>query len=116
MVQLVRGARQWFLTTWVWLECRSGACPCKNSNKDRAGILRVRLKSSVSRQAKLFKAYIELELQLGAVERVRKLYQKFLEWAPETCAAWCKFAELERDLNEKARTRRGPTLSPVMRP
>jgi len=54
-------------------------------------------------QAKLFKAYIELELQLGAIERVRKLYQKFLEWAPETCAAWCKFAELERDLNEKAR-------------
>ena len=54
-------------------------------------------------QAKLFKAYIEQELQLGAVERVRKLYQKFLEWAPENCAAWCKFAELERDLNEKAR-------------
>ena len=37
------------------------------------------------------------------MERVRKLYQKFLEWAPENCAAWCKFAELERDLNEKAR-------------
>jgi len=61
-----------------------------------------------STQAKLFKAYIELELQLGAIERVRKLYQKFLEWAPETCAAWCKFAELERDLNEKARARARP--------
>lgn len=62
------------------------------------------------RQAKLFKAYIELELQLGAVERVRKLYQKFLEWAPENCAAWCKFAELERDLNEKARRAQGTPI------
>jgi len=44
---------------------------------------------------------------------VRKLYQKFLEWAPETCAAWCKFAELERDLNEKARARGRPGALPL---
>ena len=39
-----------------------------------------------------------MELQLGAIERVRTLYAKFLEWAPAHCGAWCKFAELERSL------------------
>ncbi len=31
-------------------------------------------------KAKLFRFYIDMELQLGAVERCRQLYQKFLEW------------------------------------
>lgn len=56
-------------------------------------------------KAKLFRAYIELEVQLGAIERVRTLYQKFLEWAPSNCAAWCKFADLERSLGELDRAR-----------
>ena len=56
-------------------------------------------------KAKLFRAYIELELQLGTIERVRTLYQKFLEWAPANCAAWCKFADLERSLGELDRAR-----------
>ncbi|KAK9915014.1 hypothetical protein WJX75_003619 [Coccomyxa subellipsoidea] len=56
-------------------------------------------------KAKLFRAYIELELQMGAIERVRTLYQKFLEWAPANCAAWCKFADLERSLGELDRAR-----------
>ena len=46
-----------------------------------------------------------MELQLGAVERVRTLYAKFLEWAPAHCGAWCKFAELERSLGELDRAR-----------
>ena len=31
-------------------------------------------------KAKLFSFYIGLEMQLGAIERARTLYQKFLEW------------------------------------
>ena len=48
----------------------------------------------------IFKTYIEIELQLGNLNRCRILYQKYLEWAPANCYAWTKFAELERSLGE----------------
>ncbi|PHU25581.1 Crooked neck-like protein 1 [Capsicum chinense] len=54
---------------------------------------------------KVFKKYIEIELHLGNIDRCRKLYEKYLEWSPENCYAWSKFAELERSLNEMERAR-----------
>ncbi|XP_074567054.1 uncharacterized protein LOC141823689 [Curcuma longa] len=54
---------------------------------------------------KIFKQYIEIELQLGNVTRCRALYEKYLEWAPANCYAWCKYAEFERTLNETERAR-----------
>ncbi|KAK9073706.1 hypothetical protein SSX86_006300 [Deinandra increscens subsp. villosa] len=54
---------------------------------------------------KIFKKYIEIELQLGNIDRCRKLYEKYLEWSPENCYAWSKYAELERSLNETERAR-----------
>ncbi|AES77037.1 putative tetratricopeptide-like helical domain-containing protein [Medicago truncatula] len=54
---------------------------------------------------KIFKKYIEIELQLGNIDRCRKLYEKYLEWTPENCYAWCKYAELERSLAETERAR-----------
>ncbi|KAG8364176.1 hypothetical protein BUALT_Bualt19G0099800 [Buddleja alternifolia] len=54
---------------------------------------------------KIFKKYIEIELQLGNIERCRKLYEKYLEWSPEKCYAWTKFAELGRSLAETERVR-----------
>ena len=45
---------------------------------------------------KIFKAYIELELQLGNFDRVRKIYEKFIECQPENSIAWIKYSELER--------------------
>lgn len=54
---------------------------------------------------KLFNGYIELELQLGNVDRCRRLYEKLLEFAPENCFAWTKFAELEKSLDEIDRCR-----------
>ena len=51
------------------------------------------------------RSYIELELQLGEIERVRTLYQKYLQWAPANCGAWCKYAEVEQSLGELARVR-----------
>lgn len=53
----------------------------------------------------IFKKYIEIELQLGNIDRCRKLYEKYLEWAPENCYAWSKYAELERSLSETERAR-----------
>ena len=54
---------------------------------------------------KIFKKYIEIELHLGNIDRCRKLYEKYLEWSPENCYAWSKFAELERSLYETERAR-----------
>jgi crooked neck len=52
---------------------------------------------------KIFKAYIELELQLGNIERCRTIYEKYIECQPDNSAAWVKYAELERSLDEKER-------------
>ncbi|KAJ8275018.1 hypothetical protein COCON_G00096430 [Conger conger] len=54
---------------------------------------------------KLFKGYIELELQLREFDRCRKLYEKYLEFAPENCTTWIKFAELETILGDTDRAR-----------
>lgn len=54
---------------------------------------------------KIFDAYIELELQLGNVDRCRTIYEKYLETFPSNCNAWIKFAHLERDLRENERAR-----------
>ncbi|ELV12997.1 Crooked neck-like protein 1 [Tupaia chinensis] len=54
---------------------------------------------------KLFKVYIELELQLREFDRCRKLYEKFLEFGPENCTSWIKFAELETILGDIERAR-----------
>ena len=53
----------------------------------------------------LRRSYIDLELQLGEIERVRTLYQKYLQWAPARCGAWCKYAEVEAGLGELGRAR-----------
>ncbi|CAF1959224.1 unnamed protein product [Brassica oleracea var. botrytis] len=54
----------------------------------------------VERTRDIFKNYIEIELQLGNIDRCRKLYELYLEWFPENCYAWSKYAELERSLAE----------------
>ncbi|XP_062621524.1 crooked neck-like protein 1 [Saccostrea cucullata] len=52
---------------------------------------------------KLYRGYIELELQLREFERCRILYEKFLEFAPENCTTWMKYAELETILGDTER-------------
>ncbi|KAJ3313057.1 NineTeen Complex (NTC) component [Blyttiomyces sp. JEL0837] len=54
---------------------------------------------------KLFKGYIELEMALREYDRVRKLYEKYLEWNPANCPAWIRYAELERSLFDNDRAR-----------
>uniref|UniRef100_A0A3Q0S498 Crooked neck-like protein 1 n=1 Tax=Amphilophus citrinellus TaxID=61819 RepID=A0A3Q0S498_AMPCI len=54
---------------------------------------------------KLLKGYIELELQLREFDRCRKLYEKYLEFTPENCTTWIKFAELETILGDTDRAR-----------
>jgi crooked neck len=56
-------------------------------------------------KVKLFRGYIDLEIQLREFDRCRILYQKFLEFDPENCVTWMKFAELETLLGEIDRAR-----------
>jgi crooked neck len=54
---------------------------------------------------KLFRTYINLEYSLGNVERVRVLYQKYLEFNPNGCSIWKDFATFESRLSEVDRAR-----------
>lgn len=54
---------------------------------------------------KLFRGYIDLEIQLREFDRCRKLYEKFLEYEPENCTTWMKYAELETLLGDTDRAR-----------
>lgn len=70
----------------------------------------------------LFKGYIDLEIELREFDRARTLYEKYLEvcklihsvslansassqFDPSNSTAWIKFAELEAQLQDFARTR-----------
>ena len=46
-----------------------------------------------------------MEIQLREFDRCRTLYQKFLEFGPENCTTWMKFAELETLLGDTDRAR-----------
>ncbi|KAB0798184.1 hypothetical protein PPYR_09177 [Photinus pyralis] len=54
---------------------------------------------------KLFRGYIDVEIQLREFDRCRILYEKFLEFGPENCVTWMKFAELETLLGDYSRAR-----------
>ncbi|KAL7675533.1 hypothetical protein ACOME3_001802 [Neoechinorhynchus agilis] len=54
---------------------------------------------------KLFRAYIDMEINLREFGRCRKLYEKFLDFSPENGSTWVKFAELENLLGEIERAR-----------
>ena len=53
----------------------------------------------------VFRAYIELELQLGEVDRCRAIYTKYLELMPESNVAWLSYIKLETDIGEVERAR-----------
>jgi crooked neck len=53
----------------------------------------------------IFKGYIELELQLGEVDRCRNIYSKYIAHSPHCCLAWIAFAQLELNVGEAIRAR-----------
>ncbi|KAH9915734.1 pre-mRNA-splicing factor CLF1 [Fomitopsis serialis] len=68
----------------------------------------------------LFKGYIQLELDLREFDRVRTLYEKYIEFDPSNSSAWVKYAELESQLEDFSRTRAifelGVTQQPLAMP
>lgn len=53
----------------------------------------------------IFKGYIEMELQLGEIDRCRTIYSKFIETMPWNSSAWKNYAQLETNLGETERAR-----------
>lgn len=73
-------------------------------NIDRArDIMNKSLKRCPKRR--LFRGYIDLEIQLRDFNKCRQLYQRFIERAPDDSSVWIEFAEFESILGESARAR-----------
>lgn len=53
----------------------------------------------------LYRGYIDLEMQLGEIDRCRVLYSKYVAYAPFHAPAWQKFAALEASVGELSRAR-----------
>ena len=56
-------------------------------------------------KSKTFKGYIELEVKLKEFDRVRKIYEKFIEFRPSDLQIWSQYAELEENLGDWDRVR-----------
>jgi len=54
---------------------------------------------------KIYKGYIEFELQLVEFDRCRQLYTGYLKYNSSNCNAWKTFAEMETGAQEFERTR-----------
>lgn len=54
---------------------------------------------------KLFTGYIELEMRLREFDRVRKLYEKFLQYDPSLSSAWIQWTQMETLLEDFERVR-----------
>lgn len=54
---------------------------------------------------KLFRGYIELEIELREFDRCRILYEKYLEFNAQNSTTWIKYAELESILGDVERVR-----------
>ncbi|KAJ4755522.1 Pre-mRNA-splicing factor CLF1 [Rhynchospora pubera] len=86
----------------IWLLAAQFEIRDKNLNAARRILCNA---IDIAPKDKIFKKYIEIELQLGNIDRCRTLYMKYVECSMENCYAWTKFAELERSLGETERTR-----------
>ena len=85
-------------------------CSFTHSNNlcyHKVGLARRALGSALGKcpKSKLFRGYIDLEIQLREFSRCRTLYEKFLEFNPENVQTWMKFAELETLLGDVDRAR-----------
>ena len=54
---------------------------------------------------KLFKYYIDLETKLREFDRLRKIYERYIEFSPDKLQIWLDFARLEEDLGDEDRVR-----------
>ncbi|XP_055855668.1 protein crooked neck [Episyrphus balteatus] len=91
-----------FTFSKVWLLYAQFEIRCKQLQQARKTL---GMSIGMCPRDKLFRGYIELEIQLREFDRCRILYEKFLEFGPENCVTWMKFAELENLLGDTDRAR-----------
>lgn len=91
-----------FTFSKIWLMYAQFEIRCKNLTQARKTL---GLALGICPRDKLYRGYIDLEIQLREFDRCRILYQKFLEFGPENCITWMKFAELETLLGDIDRSR-----------
>lgn len=91
-----------FTFSKIWLLYAQFEIRCKNLTTSRKAL---GMAIGKCPRDKLFRGYIDLEIQLREFDRCRILYQKFLEFGPENCITWMKFAELESLLGDIDRAR-----------
>lgn len=91
-----------FTFSKIWLLYAQFEIRCKNLQQARKTL---GMAIGMCPRDKLFRGYIDLEIQLREFDRCRILYQKFLEFGPENCITWMKFAELESLLGDTDRAR-----------
>lgn len=91
-----------FTFSKIWLLYAQFEIRCKNLQSARK-ILGTGI--GMCPKDKLYRGYIDIEIQLREFDRCRKLYEKFLEFGPENCITWMKFAELETLLGDIERAR-----------
>ncbi|KAI8868680.1 crooked neck-like protein [Ramicandelaber brevisporus] len=53
---------------------------------------------------KIFRGYLDIERQLGEHDRMRMIYEKYIEHNSTTITAWMEFAKFEEELNEVERS------------
>ncbi|KOB66463.1 Protein crooked neck, partial [Operophtera brumata] len=91
-----------YIYLWIWLMYAQFEVRCKDLKQARKTL---GLALGMCPRDKLYRGYIDLEIQLREFDRCRILYQKFLEYGPENCITWIKFAELETLLGDIDRAR-----------
>ncbi|XP_026478557.1 protein crooked neck-like [Ctenocephalides felis] len=91
-----------FTFSKIWLLYAQFEIRCKNLQQARKTL---GMALGICPRDKLYRGYIDLEIQLREFDRCRILYEKFLEFGPENCITWMKFAELECLLGDIERSR-----------
>lgn len=91
-----------FTFSKIWLLYAQFEIRCKNLQVARKTL---GMAIGMCPRDKLYRGYIDLEIQLREFDRCRILYEKFLEFGPENCITWMKFAELESLLGDSERAR-----------
>ena len=91
-----------FTFSKIWLYYAQFEIRQKNLDKSRKAL---GMAVGMCPRDKIYRGYIELEIQLREFDRCRILYEKFLEFNPENCITWMKFAELETLLGDVERAR-----------
>lgn len=86
----------------IWLEAAKLEIRAKDLNRARKLLGQA---IGLCGKRNIFRGYIEIELQLGEIDRCRAIYAKYVSTLPTSSEAWISFAQLEANVGETDRVR-----------